>query len=65
MTTPQRNAAVVSAYKYAAGAFLEWLQETHDFRAPFWWTVGVMGYTTLSPQGKLSIQTIFHTRYCR
>ena len=43
ITTPQRNAAVVSAYKYAAGAFLEWLEETHDFRAPSWLTVGVMG----------------------
>ena len=65
MTTPQRNASVVSAYNYAVGAFLEWLQETHDFRAPSWWTVGVMGYTTLSPQGKLSIQMILHTRHRR
>ena len=63
MNILQRNAAVVTSYKYAAGAFLEWLYEKHDFRAPSWLTVGVMGCTTLSPQGKQSIQTILHTRY--
>ena len=51
MTVTARNAAVVRAYKYTAPAFLAYLQEQHDFQAPSWLTIGVMGCTTLSAQG--------------
>ena len=50
MTVNARNAAVVRAYKYAAPAFLAYLQEQHDFQAPSWLTIGVMGCTPLSTQ---------------
>lgn len=51
MTVNARNAAVVRAYKYAAPAFLAYLQEKHDFQAPSWLTIGAMGCTTLSASG--------------
>ena len=51
MTVNARNAAVVRAYKYAAPAFLAYLQEQHDFPAPSWLTISMMGFTTLSAQG--------------
>ena len=57
MTVNARNAAVVRAYKYAGPAFWRYLQEQHDFHAPSWLTIGVMGCTTLSAQGD-------HTAYC-
>ena len=46
-----RDSEVVRAYKYTAPAFLAYLQEQHDFQAPSWLTIGVMGCTTLSAQG--------------
>ena len=60
MTMQRRNAEMVEAYKFATGAFLEYLRETHEFNLPSWLTMNVMGCTTLSSQGQRWIQMLLH-----